>query len=133
MRRTLIVTVLIAALLALGACASGGASGGKASSQGAQAEKAAKAPKGVAPPAGSKLARVQKGMSPGEVTAILGEPTSTSTYQTGMAWVPFYYGSDTMRTDYKYKGVGRVVFGHNRWSGAMKVTRIDYDPSEDGM
>jgi outer membrane protein assembly factor BamE (lipoprotein component of BamABCDE complex) len=130
MRRTLFVAVLITTLLALGACASGGSSGGKATSEGAKAEKSAK---GVAPPAGSKLARVQKGMSPGEVTAIMGEPTNTSTYQTGMAWVPFYYGSDTMRTDYKYKGVGRVVFGHNRWSGSMKVIRIDYDPSEDGM
>ena len=84
-------------------------------------------------PAGTALARVKLGMSEPEVAAILGVPTNQSNYQTGKAWIPYYYGSDTSRLDYKYKGVGVVVFGRNRYSGQTKVIRIDYDPNEDGL
>jgi outer membrane protein assembly factor BamE (lipoprotein component of BamABCDE complex) len=130
MRRLLpafLVSVCVISLTALGllACASGTAPSGDepASAQAAQ---------GMAPPAGSKLAKVQMGMNEGEVRKIMGDPDSSPTYTTGKAWIPFYYGSDATRTDWKYKGVGRVVFGHNRWSGAQRVIRVDYDPQEDG-
>lgn len=124
------VVLLAAVALALGACASngGGETSGTSGSEPAQTA----APKGVAPPAGHRMAKLELGMGPGDVSAIMGDPTSTQTYMTGMAWVPFYFGSDTHRTDWKYRNQGRVVFGHNRWSGTMKVIRIDYDPSEDG-
>ena len=117
-----LLTPVLAISLAFGllACASGNASS------------SAKAPQGVAPPAGSKLAKVELGMNEGEVRKIMGDPDSSPTYTTGKAWIPFYYGPDAMRTDWKYKGVGRVVFGHNRWSGSERVIRIDYDPQEDG-
>jgi len=81
---------------------------------------------------GHPLARVQEGMQPPQVQEIMGQPTTRQTYQTGMSWIPYYWGSDTHRTDWKYKGTGRVVFGHNRWSGVTKVIRVDYDPQEDG-
>ncbi|MDX1648298.1 MAG: hypothetical protein R3263_00455 [Myxococcota bacterium] len=124
--RRLRLLVILAALLAMGlsACASGGSSDAASSKD--------QAPRGVAPPAGHAMARVDEGMTPSEVREILGAPTSEQTYQTGKAWIPFYYGSDTHRTDWKYAGQGRIVFGHNRWSGSTKVIRIDYDPSEDG-
>jgi hypothetical protein len=67
------------------------------------------------------------------VQEILGAPTSQNTYQTGKAWIPYYYGPDTARTEWKYKGEGRVVFGINRYSGNQRVIRIDYDPAEDGI
>jgi hypothetical protein len=51
---------------------------------------------------------------------------------TGKAWIPFYYGPDVGRLDYRYKGVGIVVFSRSRYSGGTKVIRVDYDPSEDG-
>ncbi len=92
----------------------------------------AKAAEGTRPPAGTKLARVTDGMSEPEVISILGEPTSRQDYMTGKAWIPYYYGSDVSRLDYRYKGVGIVVFGRNRYSGKTRVIRIDYDPSEDG-
>ena len=92
----------------------------------------AKAAEGVRPPAGTKLARITDGMSEPEVISILGEPTSRQDYMTGKAWIPYYYGSDVSRLDYRYKGVGIVVFGRNRYSGKTKVIRVDYDPSEDG-
>lgn len=126
MRRLHVVILLVGLALALSACASGGSS-----SEGS-GEAAAAAPKGMAPPADHRMARLEKGMQPGPVTEIMGAPTSEQSYQTGKAWIPFYYGSDTHRTDWKYAGEGRVVFGHNRWSGSMKVIRIDYDPDEDG-
>jgi hypothetical protein len=111
--------------LALAACASGGS--------GSSGEAAAdRPPRGVAPPAGHRLANVEPGMTPGQVTGILGAPTSEQSYQTGKAWIPFYWGSDLARTDWKYAGEGRVVFSQNRWSGALKVIRVDYDPGEDG-
>ena len=132
--------LLVISALALAGCAagsSGGASGGAPAAQQApatqQASGAQQAPaKGVPAPAGSKLAKVQLDMHPGQVTEIMGEPTSQNSYQTGKAWIPYYYGSDTHRTEWNYKGVGRVVFGTNRWSGKQKVIRVDYDPTEDG-
>lgn len=127
MRRLALCAVILAVGLSVGACAS---SGGGESAQTAEAKKAP--PKGVPAPAGHPLAKVQEGMGAGDVTRIMGEPTSTQTYQTGKAWIPYYFGSDTHRIDWKYKDVGRVVFGQNRWSGNLKVIRIDYDPGEDG-
>ena len=85
------------------------------------------------PPApGSKLARVTNGMSEAQVVEILGAPTSQQNYQTGKAWIPYYYGPDTGRLDYRYKSLGTVVFSRNRYSGGTKVIRVDSDPNEDG-
>jgi hypothetical protein len=84
------------------------------------------------PPPGSKLARVTNGMSEAQVVEILGPPTSQQNYQTGKAWIPYYYGPDTGRLDYRYKGLGSVVFSRNRYSGGTKVVRVDSDPNEDG-
>jgi hypothetical protein len=92
----------------------------------------AKAAEGKRPPAGTTLARINDGMSESEVISVLGEPTSRQDYMTGKAWIPYYYGSDVSRLDYRYKGVGVVVFGRNRYSGKTKVIRVDYDPSEGG-
>jgi hypothetical protein len=84
------------------------------------------------PPPGSKLARVSTGMSEAQVVEILGPPTSQQNYVTGKAWIPYYYGPDTGRLDYRYKGLGIVVFSRNRYSGNTQVIRIDTDPNEDG-
>lgn len=92
----------------------------------------AKAAEGTRPPAGTKLARITDGMSEADVISILGEPTSQQNYMTGKAWIPYYYGSDVSRLDYRYKGAGIVVFGRNRYSGKTRVIRVDYDPNEDG-
>lgn len=122
-------------LTALVACASGGGSSTEASTASASASKstaAPKPPKGVAPPAGHKLAKVAVGMKADQVKGILGEPTTQTTYMTGKAWIPWYFGP-THQTDWKYKGQGRVVFVNNRWSGQIQsVIRVDYDPAEDG-
>jgi hypothetical protein len=129
----------LAALVAYGAalgpsCAS---HSGKSSGEEAQPAKAAKPAKaqkaeGVPPPAGSLLSKVSVGMDDTEVRKLIGEPTNVQGYVTGKQFIPYYYGPDTSRVDYKYKAQGRVVFTRNRYSGTLKVVRVDYDPSETG-
>jgi hypothetical protein len=119
-------TVLLAALslavaFGLSACAS---NGGEASESAAAAQQA--------PPPGSKLAQVKIGMNDVEVRKILGEPDSANAYQTGKAWIPFYFGPDTARSDWIYKGEGRVVYSRNQYTGGLKVIRVIYNPAEAG-
>jgi len=115
--------------LALSACATG--ESGSSASASPEATASAAAPKGVAAPAGSLLSKVSAGMTEAQVREATGAPTSETTYMTGKAFIPFYFGP-THQTDYKYKGEGRVIFARNRWSGAAKVIRVDYDPGEEG-
>jgi len=129
-----LAALLIAGLL-LGACASGG-SDGAASAEPAAEKASAPAPaKGVAPPAGHPLAKVEMRMRPDQVRKIMGEPDSIHAYP-GAIWknfIPFYYGADSgNRVEYGYAGEGRVVFSTNRWSGQENVVRVDYDPNETG-
>ena len=86
-------------------------------------------------PPGSPLAKVQMGMTPDQVQNILGPPTHQATYESGKRWIPWYFGSDVRRTEWAYKGLGRVVFtGGNQWgAGAGEVQRVDYDPNETGV
>ncbi len=98
-------------------------------------EKAAESgePPGRPAPPGSKLAKVTVGMTEPQVVEIMGAPTTQQNYITGKAFIPFYYGPDTSRLDYRYKGVGIIVFTRNRYSNQTEVIRIDYDPNEDGV
>jgi type IV pilus biogenesis protein CpaD/CtpE len=123
--RALLVFLAIAVVV-LGACTS--RSGGEATEKSSRAQTAA--PQDVAPPADSPLSKVQAGMSARQVHAILGEPDNVNAYLTGKSWIPFYFGGDTARTDWMYKGMGRVVFSRNQWSGAVKVIHTIYNPSE---
>lgn len=122
-RRTGPVCAALASLALLLACASGGGGGEQAAPT---TEDAAYS----APPAGSPLAQVEEGMDPTRVQSLLGEPDHQHSYPTGKSWIPFYFGSDLMRTEWRYRGEGRIVFSHNRWSGALSVIRVLYDPEE---
>jgi len=127
---TLRILLLIAVSVTWIGCASGG-NGAPAGDETASAKAPAAMPAGYSePPAGSKLAKVQVGWNEVEVRKALGEPDSSNAYQTGKGWIPFYYGPDTHRTDWMYRGQGRVVFSRNRYSGALKVIRVLYNPSE---
>jgi hypothetical protein len=122
------IHLLIATLLCIGlsACASGG--GGSDEAAPAKAAAASEVP----PPAGSPLSKVDPGMGESDVREVLGEPDNANSYQTGKAWIPYYHGPDTSRTDWMYKGQGRVVFSRNRYSGKLKVVRVIYNPDESG-
>jgi hypothetical protein len=123
------IQLILAALLCLGlaACASGGSGSDRPAP-----EANASAPSDVPPPAGSPLCKVDSGMSDSEVRKVLGEPDRTNGYMTGKAWIPFYHGPDTTRSDWTYNGQGRVVFSRNRYSGNLKVVRVIYNPDESG-
>jgi len=115
------VCVVVAMTVALGACAK------------REPEPAPPTRSVAAPPAGSKLAKIQVGMSPREVEAILGPPTDENAYVTGKAFIPWYFGSDRWRRAYFYRGIGRVVFaGSGGWSQSASVERVEYDPNEPG-
>lgn len=62
------------------------------------------------PAPGSKLTKLQIGMSMKQVTDIAGQPTDQGAYMTAKAWIPFYFGSDKHRYEMTYKGQGRLVF-----------------------
>ncbi len=62
------------------------------------------------PARNSKFARLQIGMSAGQVTDLAGPPTDQGAYVTGKAFIPFYFGSDRHRFEMTYKGQGRLVF-----------------------
>ena len=115
------IHLLIATLLCIGlsACASGGGGSDEAAPAKATA-------------ASSPLSKVDPGMGESDVREVLGEPDNANSYQTGKAWIPYYHGPDTSRTDWMYKGQGRVVFSRNRYSGKLKVVRVIYDPDESG-
>lgn len=117
---------------ALAACIAAAAIAGCSASSGEGT-----APPAVAAPipADSPLAKIRIGMTPQEVSNILGMSTNQVAYSTGKAWIPFYYGDDTRRVEWSYKGMGRVVFtgGNVFGGGGGEVLRIDYDPNEDGV
>ncbi len=95
----------------------------------------APAAQAVPVPADSPLAKIKLGMTAQEVSNILGMPTNQVSYATGKAWIPWYFGDDARRTEWSYKGLGRVVFtgGNVFGGGGGQVQRVDYDPSETGI
>ena len=125
MKRILMLSLLMLAVATSVGCASGGGGGG-----GDETGSAKKASKDAPIPASSPLAKVKVGMSDTEVRKILGEPDNSNNYISGKAFIPFYYGGDTSRSDYMYSGKGRVVFSRNQWSGKLKVIRVIYNPDE---
>jgi hypothetical protein len=90
---------------------------------------------GAAIPPSSPLAKVKIGMDKRQVREILGMPNDENTYATGKAFIPFYFGNDSRRSSWYYKGAGRVVFadGNVFGGGGNEVVRVDYDPNETGI
>ena len=62
------------------------------------------------PASDSKFTQLEIGMGMKQVTDMVGQPTDQGSYTTGKAWIPFYFGSDTYRTELVYKGQGRLIF-----------------------
>jgi hypothetical protein len=103
------------------------------STQTAKSDSPAAAVSGV--PASSPLAKVRLGMNKSEVRKVLGSPDDENSYMTGKAFIPFYFGTDSRRASWYYKGMGRVVFadGNVFGGGTPEVIRLDHDPSESGV
>jgi hypothetical protein len=82
-------------------------------------------------PASSPLASIREGMGLGAVIGIMGAPTDQCTHATGKAFIPFYFGGDTVRTELHYKGQGRILLGTGAFQGTG-VSAVEYDPTEAG-
>jgi len=84
-------------------------------------------------PADSPLRKVTLGMSEGEVTAILGNQTSSDSHITGKQFRPFNFsGKDTVRVVYYWKGLGRVEFSNGSWGQRNGAILCYHDPEEPG-
>jgi hypothetical protein len=66
----------------------------------------------------SKFKKLQIGMSMKQVTDLIGEPTDQGASVTGKAFIPFYFGSGTVRYEAAYKGQGRLIFSGGGMSNA---------------
>lgn len=85
------------------------------------------------PPAGSPFSKIKVGMSGKEVLDLIGPPTDQKAYMTGKAWIPFYFGSDRYREEYRYKHQGVITLaGGGGFSGAFTVYRVIYNRLEAG-
>lgn len=126
MRRLIIVSALCVLTINAG-CASKSGTGAAAPDEAVPAAQPI--------PADSPLSKVRVGMTAQEVSNILGMPTNQVSYASGKAFIPFYYGDDARRTEWSYKGLGRVVFsgGNVFGGGGGRVNRVDYDPNETGV
>lgn len=84
--------------------------------------------------AGSKLAKLQIGMTFDEVQAVFGRtPDRMHTYESGKRWIPFYFGNDARRMQVLYKGEGCLMFtAGNVWgSTGGDLIGIHHDASGD--
>lgn len=76
---------------------------------------------------------IVEGMSLQEVYDLVGQPTATTTHQTGKAFIPFNFGAkDLARTYLLYKGKGRVITSHDGYSSTSRVLEVLIDPNETG-
>lgn len=80
------------------------------------------------------LTVIKAGMSMSEVYDLVGQPTATTSRQTGKAWIPFNYkGADNVRTTALYKGQGKVIFANeSNFSSGWRVIETQLDKNESG-
>ena len=71
---------------------------------------------------------LEVGMLPEQVIKLVGAPSKMANKSTGKMWIPFYFGPDTRRTYWSYKGIGYVVFTRNDYTASEKLIEVKYDP-----
>lgn len=137
-KRFLNVTLIVGLAIALGGCSMiNGSSDTTESTDSSAAASASATPAAEADvatpvPANSRLAKIEIGMSETKVRNLLGDPGDARTYPTGKNWIPFYFGGDTFRQEWMYKGVGRVVFSNtSRFTRTFLVSDRIHDPSQE--
>lgn len=79
------------------------------------------------------MASIVLGMAPYEVQLAIGNPDETAQYPTGKLFIPLYMGNDKFRTEWRYRGAGRIIFSHPAAHYRGMVSRIDYNPQETGQ
>ena len=129
--RTLGIIVVSAFVLA--ACSSPGSP-----STGSQASAATSAPAATSgiegtPAPGSKFAEIHLGMDKTQIQSMIGQPTDQSSHETGKAFIPFYFGSDTTEINAHYKGEGVLTYASRAvGDNSYVLTGITVNTSDPG-
>ncbi|MEH6527373.1 MAG: hypothetical protein V7723_14985 [Sneathiella sp.] len=75
-----------------------------------------------------RFGNLKVGMSPEDVINAIGKPDQMNLKSTGKAYIPFFFGTDTLRSYWSYKGQGYVVFTRNEYTGSLKLVETINDP-----
>ena len=78
---------------------------------------------------GNHFKEICIGMSLQRVTDLIGPPSDTKQYVTGKSFIPFYSGTDSVRLEAVYKGMGRITFSGR----PLQVYQVVTDTSESGF
>lgn len=118
------ISVVVLAAAAVTACSNmGGSSNSSVATSAAPA------------PAGTPFAKIKPGMSIKQVHDLIGQPSDSTSKDTGMGYIPFYSlvsGRGIIRFFDFYKGQGSIVYTSNSSGGDMRVDEVRYDKTEDG-
>ena len=89
------------------------------------------------PPADHPFGKLKIGMSYDEVIAIVGKPTTESSWCTGKQNIPFYFGNDKGRAEALFKGAGKLEFNAQvmmlpfricKGSTPLDLVYLEYNP-----
>jgi hypothetical protein len=85
------------------------------------------------PAPASKFSQLQIGMTIAQVKKLIGPPNSSDSRITGKHYQPFYFGGDTQRAEFYYKGEGQLTFSNTSSDSAPDtLIRIRNDPDATG-
>lgn len=85
------------------------------------------------PAKNSKFSKIQIGMGRKQVEDIIGFPSDSHVYNTGKAFIPFYFGKDAYRIETFYKKEGSLTFEGGGVTGTSGVLiRVSVDATADG-
>lgn len=83
---------------------------------------------------GNPLTQVQKGMTKGQVRNLAGSPQAEKSYELSILSLAALSGEPRSRTDWYYRGRGRVVFGESvERGGTATVLRVDIEKPAPGL
>jgi hypothetical protein len=89
------------------------------------------------PPADQPFGKLKIGMNYDEVIAIVGKPSSESSWCTGKQHIPFYFGNDKGRAQAIFKGMGKLEFNASvmllpfricKGSTPLDLVYVEYNP-----
>ena len=89
------------------------------------------------PPADQPFGKLKIGMSYDEVIAIVGKPSSESSWCTGKQHIPFYFGNDKGRAQALFNGMGKLEFNASvtvypfricKGSTPLDLVYVEYNP-----
>ena len=89
------------------------------------------------PPADHPFGKLKIGMTYDEALAIVGKPSSESSWCTGKQHIPFYFGNDKGRAQAIFKGMGKLEFNASvtllpfricKGSTPLDLVYVEYNP-----